>query len=201
MSDRVDNEMRRIASALAEVAPPKPELRVPESSPRRRRPPLLVAVASFALVLGVGLVASLVVGGDPGVPPETGTTPEPGAGIVPIPDDHVVWQVLAEGSTFHEMVEIADSFRVESLCGSHQSTEVCALWENGVAVVVPFRVRDGWGVQVSSPEIERRLDIPVEEGELVGVSHDAGRFTLLFIDDGGEVSGSTSTYFPSSSAP
>lgn len=339
MSDRVDNELRRVSTALAEVSPPKPDL--PRSAQAQRRPPVLAAVASFVVVLGLGLVIGLLVGSDSDRLPTVASTlettstvraastrpvpedhlaarllaegagfeefsevshhcarggskagphticlvddqgmlvvvplriaadveaavrgsafdgetridlptvrsedslpaledlvaishtggsvevelwhnGEAGAGMsselpsppgesaaigtVPIPGDHVVYEILARGADRTEIPDLAREMGFESSCGAGMRLEVesCVIWENGVAVIIPFRVPDGSTAEVSSPSYEGRLDIPFEVGQPVGVRHETGLFTLLHYIPDDETPFSYGTYFPSTSGP
>lgn len=191
MPDRVDTELRRISTALAEVSPSKPDLS--GVTPRRTRPPALLALASFVVVLGVGLVAGLVLSGDE----------LPASGIVPVPGDHVANEVLELDVGPTEVPDLAFDMGFEFSCGAARGTAVqsCAIWEDGVAVVIPYSTRDGVTAEVSSPLYDGRLEIPFEEGEPVAVRHDTGRLTLLHYFPDEEAPMSFSSYFPASSAP
>lgn len=189
MPDRVDTELRRVTTALAEIGPPKPALPRPGESPRRSMPAFMVAIASFLLVLGAGLIFRLV------------TTSEPSTGIVAIPDNHVANEVLERGPSSDEIPDLAMEMGFEYLCGRGGGVSVCTIWEDGIAVIIPYRVRDGSRVEVRTPSFDGPLEVPIEAGEPVGVRHDSGRFTVLHFMPGVETPFSHSTYLPSSSAP
>lgn len=189
MADRVDTELRRVSTALAQVSPPKPDLPRPQEA--RRRPQLLVAVAFFVVVLGLGLVAGSLLGGE-----------EPtGSGIVAIPEDHAANEVIALDPDPAELSDLASRLGLSVACGAGQRVESCVLWEDGVAVVIPIRAPDGTMAEVSTPSHDRRLEIPFEVGEPVAVRHETGKFTVLHHVPGYETPFSYGSYFPSSSAP
>jgi hypothetical protein len=186
MPDRVDKELRRVTTALAVTSPPKPALPRPGESPRRSMPAYVLAIASFALVLGAGLIFRLV------------TTSEPSTGIVAIPDNHVANEILEREARFDEVPGLAAEMGFEVLCGRGGGGSVCTIWEDGIAVIIPYTIRDGTRVEVRTPSFDGLLEVPIETGEPVGVRHDGGRFTVLHFMPGVETPFSHSTNFPSS---
>lgn len=192
MSDRVDNELRRVSTALAEVSPPKPDL--PRLAVAKRKPQMLVAVASFIVVLGIGLAAGFLF---------NDASRLPASGIVEIPDGHVGLQVLEREMSYDDVGTFALDSGVGFACGAGGAGGVrsCVVWEDGVAVIIPFVVPDGVTVEVSTPSHDGRLEIPYEAGEPVGVRHDSGQFTVLHHVPGNETPFSYGSDFPASSAP
>lgn len=191
MSDRVDNELRRVSIALAEVSPPKPDLPRPAGATRRRSR-ALVAVASFMVVLGIGLAAGLLF---------HDASRLPASGLVDIPAGHVGLQVLERDISYEDVGTFALDMRAEFACGGGGAGGVrsCAVWEDGVAVIIPFVVPEGVTVEVSTPIHDGRLEVPFEVGEPVGVRHDRGLFTVLHRVPGYETPFSYGSYFPASS--
>jgi len=189
MADRTDTELRRVSSALAEVSPSKPDLPRPQEA--QRRPKLLVAVAAFIVVLGLGLVAGSLLGDE-----------EPlASGIVAIPEDHAANDVLGLDASPAEISDLANELGLLAACGAGQRAESCVLWEDGVAVIIPFRAPVGTTAEVSTPSHDGRLEIPFEVGEPVAVRHETGLFTVLHHVPGYETPFSYASYFPNSSAP
>lgn len=337
MPDRVDNELRRVSTALADVSPPKPDLPVREPSPRRPR--VLVGIASFAVVLGLGLVAGLVLGGDPAQEPTPATNAAPAStlavaptasvpedhlaaellaagssyeefaavsllcsnggssagphtlclvddqglmvvvplrmaagveaavsgtafdgettislpavrsedslpelddlfaighgegsfevelrynreparasvsgyfpsdteqaasGIVPLPDGHIANEVIALEVGYDDIPQLADEMGFEFLCVGNGGVSSCAIWEDGVAVILPFSVPEGAFARLSSPSLDGQMEIPFEVGEPVGLRHEEGLFNLLLYRREGEQPVSSGSYFPYSSRP
>lgn len=75
------------------------------------------------------------------------------------------------------------------------------MWEDGIAVIIPFSVPEGARAEVSSPSLEGRLEIPFEVGELVAVRHESGLFTVLHSVPGDETPFSYASHFPASGGP
>lgn len=190
MPDRVDSELRRVSTALAAVSPPKPDL--PRPAKARRRPQVLAAVASFIVVLGLGLAAGLLFGP---------TEELPASGIVPVPEGHAANEILALDASPNEIPDLAVDLGFDFSCGEGQGVASCAIWEEGVAVVLPFRAPDGAVAEVSTPSHDGRLEIDFEVGEPVAVVHESGRFTVLHRVPGYETPFSYASHFPPSSGP
>ena len=189
MSERVDNELRRVATAIAEVSPPKPELPRPDAT--RQVPRLVIAAASFLVVLGLGLAASLLFGpAEPRAP-----------GIVPVPEQHAANQVLAQEAGPSEIWNLSVEMGFYFACGMGRGLESCVVWEAGVAVIIPYRVPEGATAEVSTPSHEGRLEIPFEAGEPIAVVHESGPFTILQHVPGVDTPYSYSTDFPPASNP
>lgn len=189
MPDRVDQELRRVATALAEVSPPKPELPRPDAARQLSR--LVVAAASFLVVLGLGLVAGLLFGlGEPRA-----------SGIVPIPDQHAANQLLAQEAGPSEIPDLSIEMGFYFACGTGRQLESCVVWEAGVAVIIPYRVPEGATAEVSTPSHEGRLEIPFEAGEPIAVVHESGTFTILQHVPGVDTPYSYGTDFPPGSEP
>lgn len=185
MSDRVDNELRRVSTALAEVSPPMPDL--PRSAQARRRPPVLAAVASFVIVLGLGLVVGLLVGSDSDRVPTVASTLQTtstirAASTGPVPDDHLAARLLAEGAGFEEFAELSHHCaRGGSNAGPHTT---CLVDDQGMLVVVPLRMAADVEAVVrgSAFDGETRIELPTVRSEdslpaledLVAISHTGG---------------------------
>lgn len=190
MSDRIDNELRRVSHALAEISPPKPDLPRPGVAPKRSIPAWVVAIASFAVVLGAGLIAALV----------SGSEEQPTSGVISVPEDHTANELLAMEARPNEIPNLATEMGFEFLCGSGGGVQRCVIWEDGVAVIIPFRVREGASLRVRSGPSAEWLEVPFDQGVPVAVGHESGLFIVQQLLDGEHYS-SASTYFPSSSSP
>lgn len=191
MSDRVDNELRRVSTALAEVSPPKPDL--PRPAEAKRKPRMLVAVASFMVVLGLGLAAGLLFGDQD--PAETT------AGTIPVPADHVAREVVAADLSFNEVAVFALDRGTDPLCGEGGGAAVCVVWEDDVAVFIPFSLPEGITTEVSSPSLDGRLEVELEVGKLLAVPHPAGRFTIIHRIPGEDSTRSYDSELGSSNGP
>lgn len=192
MSDRVDNELRRVSTALAAVSPPKPELPKHAESTKRRRP-ILVAAAAFVLVLGLGVGAGLLFGNQD-EPPTAGP-------IVLVPEGHIAREVVDANVLFDEVIDFVWERGALALCGEGGGASVCVIWEDGVAVIVPFALPDGTVTEWNSSALEERVELELEVGELVAVAHEAGTFRLMHRIPGEDSPRSYSSEFPPASDP
>lgn len=208
MPDRVDDELRRVSTALAEVSPPKPDLSVREPSPRRPR--VLVGVASFVVVLGIGLIAGLVLGGDPAQQPTVATTVAPASTLpvaptASVPEDHLAAELLAEESSYEEFAAVSVSCSSGgSLAGPHT---LCLVDDQGLMVVVPLRIAAGVDAVVSGTAFdgETTISLPAVRSEsslpdiddLTAIGHGEGSFEVELHYNGEPARASVSGYFPS----
>lgn len=209
MPDRVDNELRRVSTALAEVSPPKPELEGSNSTGKGRSP-LLVAVASFVVVLGVGLAASLVLGGDDVREPSVATTVPPASTLTvapagSVPEDHLAAQLLAESAGFDEFSAVS------RLCANGGSSAgphtLCLVDDQGLLVVVPLRMADGVGalvggsafngeISIELPAVSSEDSLPALE-DLVAIGHTEGSVEVELRYNGESARASVSGYLES----
>lgn len=117
-------------------------------------------------------------------------------GVIPISDDHAANQLFTGGADYQEIHDRSQELGLEFVCGRGAGAEWCAIWDDGVVVVLPFSVPEDATATISTPGYDGWIQSETQAGEPFAIWHGEGRFHLWYERDGESLGGS-GTDFPS----